>query len=350
MPSQTALVIKGAGKAEVVTDLPFPKLRDEYILVKTVAVALNPIDVRQVDLMPNEGAIVGCDYAGTVEQVGSKVTKQFAKGDRVCGCVHGNNGANHDDGAFAEYVVAKGDIQIKIPENLSFEEGATLGVGIITVGQALYQSLGLPLPSQPAPKPFPVLIYGGSSATGSLAIGFAKQYIVPGNKRVDVVTGCPINFELVKSVGATHCFDYRSPTCAADIRKVTHDRLAHAMDCIATPDTARICCEATGSTGGQYSSLVAVPELPRTDVSNARTMGYKALGEAFEIWGKKIPASPTDFAFAVSFTVLAEELLRDGKIKVHPPGRRPGGLHGILQGLQELREEKISGEKLVYTL
>jgi NADPH:quinone reductase-like Zn-dependent oxidoreductase len=38
----------------------------------------------------------------------------------------------HEHGAFGNYISAKGDIQIKIPENLSFEEAATLGVGITT--------------------------------------------------------------------------------------------------------------------------------------------------------------------------------------------------------------------------
>lgn len=40
-------------------------------------------------------------------------------------------------GAFGEYAVAKGDLQIKIPDNLSFEEAATLGVGISTVVRPL---------------------------------------------------------------------------------------------------------------------------------------------------------------------------------------------------------------------
>lgn len=57
---------------------------------------------------------------------------------------------------------------------MAFEEAATLGVGILSVGQSLYQSLQLPLPSAPAKKEFPVLIYGGSTATGTLAIQFAK--------------------------------------------------------------------------------------------------------------------------------------------------------------------------------
>ncbi len=124
--------------------------------------------------MPTPNALSGCDYAGTVEEVGPKVKKPFKKGDRICGLCHGANLLQHEDGAFAEYIVAKGDIQIRIPPEITFEEAATLGVGITTVGQSLYQSLQLPLPTAPAKDGFPVLIYGGSTATGTLAIQFAK--------------------------------------------------------------------------------------------------------------------------------------------------------------------------------
>jgi len=48
------------------------------------------------------------DYAGVAEEIGSKVTKNFEKGDRVAGFVHPK------DGAFGEYIIAKGDIQVKI--------------------------------------------------------------------------------------------------------------------------------------------------------------------------------------------------------------------------------------------
>ena len=67
-------------------------------------------------------------------------------------------------------------MQIKIPYNVSSKDAATLGIGLFTVGQSLYQSLGLPLPTQPATERFPILIYGGSTATGTLAIQFAKLY------------------------------------------------------------------------------------------------------------------------------------------------------------------------------
>lgn len=48
------------------------------------------------------------------------------------------------------------------------------------------------------------------------------------------------------------------------------------------------------------------------------------------------------------FVPIAEMLLGDGTIKVHLPKVLPGGLDGILGGLQMMKEGKVSGEKLMY--
>lgn len=177
LPStQKAVIIHAPKQALLVRDAPIPRLRDGYILVRTHAVALNPTDWKHIDYLPSPGAIVGCDYAGVVEAIAPRgVTKAFAKGDRVAGFVHGSDAVEHENGAFAEYVVAKADLQLRVPERVSLEEAATLGVGVTTVGQALYQSLGLPLPTQPMEKTAEMLlVYGGSTATGTLAVQFAK--------------------------------------------------------------------------------------------------------------------------------------------------------------------------------
>ena len=134
---QKAIVIESRGIARLVSDAPIPRLRDDYILVQNVAVAINPTDWQHIDGEGQSGAIVGCDYAGIVMDVGPNVTKLFAKGDRVCGFIHGSNGDNHENGAFAEYVTAKGDLQIPIPNGVSFEEAATLGVGMYDTCQPL---------------------------------------------------------------------------------------------------------------------------------------------------------------------------------------------------------------------
>lgn len=85
------LVKTAVGKAAIIP-IPIPKLRDEYILVKTVAVALNPTDWQTLDEKFRPGtthSLLGCDAAGIVVEVGSKVTKNFKKGDRIFGFAHG---------------------------------------------------------------------------------------------------------------------------------------------------------------------------------------------------------------------------------------------------------------------
>lgn len=89
MPTQRAVQIQSRGSAKVVSDVPIPKLRDDHIIVKVASVALNPTDWKSFGLVTEKGPISGCDYAGTVEEVGVAVTNGLKKGDRVAGFTHG---------------------------------------------------------------------------------------------------------------------------------------------------------------------------------------------------------------------------------------------------------------------
>jgi len=247
---------------------------------------------------------------------------------------------NHEDGAFAEHITAKGDLQIKLADNVSFEEGATLGVGITTVGQALYSSLGLPLPPATVQEPTTLLIYGGSTATGTLAIQYAKL-----SGLTVVVTASPRNFDFLKSLGADHVFDYKDPGCGAKIRAATDDKLKLAFDTISEHGSWDVCCAALSSEGGHYTALLPVKDFPRSDVKNTTTLAYTALGEKFN---EQLPAIPPHFAFGVKWWRLSEGLINDGKIKTHPIEVRDGGLDGIPKGLEDVKNGKVSGVKLVY--
>ncbi|KAK4459040.1 chaperonin 10-like protein [Cladorrhinum samala] len=354
-----AVVIASPEKAEVRT-VALPKIRDGYMLIRTVAVALNPTDWKHVSGAQNVNCRVGCDYVGYVEEVGPKVTKPFAKGDLVCGVIHGSNRNQPDEGAFGEYVVAKGDLQIKVPENLAPEQAATLGVGITTVGQGLYQALKLPLPTGDRPpigdSSPRILIYGGSTATGILGI----QYAALSGYRV-ATTCSPRNFSLMKSlVPSAEVFDYSSPTLVDDIKAwasgAPSQPLTLAWDCHATPESGKICAAALStSEEGHYRSLLNVPEEVIKSVNpmvdSGYTFAYTAIGEAFDkTW--HVPASEEDFEFAKAFWELSRQLLAEGKIipAKMDVNRGGSGLEGVLVGLEELRTGKVSGTKLVYTL
>lgn len=171
-----AIVLEGKpGKASIVQDRPYPQLRPGYILVDVKAVALNPTDWKHIDFANAEGSLSGCDFAGVVVQTGNGYTKGWKVGDRVCGFAHGGNLLNKEDGAFAERIAVKADIAIRIPDSLAFEDAATLGIGVFTCGQGLFQEMGLNWPSHAkSSRGEPILIYGGSSATGFLGIQFAN--------------------------------------------------------------------------------------------------------------------------------------------------------------------------------
>ena len=95
----------------------------------------------------------------------------------ITGLIPGH-AASYCNGAFREYVSADTDLLIRIPDHMSFDEASTLGMDISTAAQALYQWLPLPLPTHDAqPTNRTILIYGGSSATGSLSIQLAKLWV-----------------------------------------------------------------------------------------------------------------------------------------------------------------------------
>ena len=121
------------------------------------------------------GSTCGNDLAGTVVQVGTEVTADVRKGDRVAAFAHACNSIEPEDGAFCDYALVKGDVAIKLPDSMSFEEGATLGVAVATIGLALYQKMDLVLPDQPSNKADWVFVHGGSTAMGTFAIQMAKM-------------------------------------------------------------------------------------------------------------------------------------------------------------------------------
>lgn len=172
-----AIVLEGRpGQVTLVHDRRGPKLRPGYLLVEVKAVALNPTDWKHIDFANEKsGVLSGCDFSGVVAETGTGYSKYWKIGDRVCGFAHGGNKLQEEDGAFAERILVKADIALRIPDHISFAEAATLGVGVLTCGQGLFQEMGLRRPSQvKTPGTEVILIYGGSSATGVLGIQFAQ--------------------------------------------------------------------------------------------------------------------------------------------------------------------------------
>ncbi|EHK26390.1 uncharacterized protein TRIVIDRAFT_55711 [Trichoderma virens Gv29-8] len=348
-----AIQVESQGKA-VIKEVPLPKLREDYSLVRTTAVAVNPIDWKLIDFDQGlAGTTVGCDYAGVVEAVGPNLTKPFKKGDRIAGLAHGANKVQPENGTFGEYIVVKAGVAFKIPAAISDEEAASLGLGIATVAQGLYRSLKLPLPAKPISESATILIYGGATATGILGIQYAKL------SGFTIVTTCsPQNFAYVNSLGVDVVFDYTdAERCIADIREFTQGQLRLAWECVANPATASICARALSTNEkSDYSSLLPINPKDIMAINsniNVRTsVAWMCLGERTEEFGAVSEANHEEYEFGTAFFDLSRELLADGKLK---PARQSvnatgGGLAGALKGIEECRYGNVRGAKLVYTL
>lgn len=178
LPShQTALIVQGPGKLALQHDVPIPAAPSAGAIVKVAAVAINPVDAKILDFSPAVGAIHGHDFAGTVVALGPGAPGYLSVGDRVTGTAHGNNSLEPGNGAFSEYVAAEGDLLLKIPDSMSFEDAATIGIGLGTALLCIFQELGLAGPLYPSDSSRSeefVLVAGGSTATGTRTIQLLK--------------------------------------------------------------------------------------------------------------------------------------------------------------------------------
>ncbi|CAG8898610.1 unnamed protein product [Penicillium egyptiacum] len=350
LPSnQTGIIQHEGGILQITHGLPIPELGPHQMLVKTASVALNPCDYKMPLRFPTPGLWDGCDFSGIVVALGSEVAAQgrFRLGDQAFGAVQGSNMSDPMSGSYCEYIRTEPGLTFHVPKEMDLVNAPSLsGTAIATLGVALFWSLQLPgTLHTPASKSEDVLVYGGSSTIGLLAIQMVK---LCGHR---VITTCsPHNRDLVTSYGADLVFDYHSPTCAEDIRAATKNTLRYALDPFAEAKTLRMCYAAIGRTGGRYCALEQYQEslCSRKTIKHELVMGGAISGRGVKLpdpYG--IPPRPEIGVWAQSWYLELQQLIDDGKLRPCPTQIVPGKFAGILEGLDMLRNGSVSGKKLV---
>lgn len=350
---QTALVQDDNGAPRLADRVPLPSLKAGTVIVKTFAVALNPSDYKMGATFPTPGAIVGMDFSGIVASIHPDTTTDLHVGDRVCGMVHGSNPTDPTNGAFAEYTRIRPELLLQVPPDLPMEQAATLGVGLMTNVMALWAEDALALsatPESPAKKPLPVLVYGASTATGSLATQLIRL-----SGLEPIATCSPRNFDLVRARGVAdgNVVDYIRPDVVDEVKKRSGGKLKYAYDCVTDPASIAHCYAMIGRTGGRFVSLEMVPEELRTRqaVQHKVVLGYEGLGDDVSLSkGYESKADAGKLALAVKYFTVFQRLLDQGKLEAHPIQRIGDGLPGVLQGLKLLKSGSVSGKKLVAIL
>ncbi|KAF8575474.1 GroES-like protein [Ramaria rubella] len=352
MPQQKVHFLQAKQGAFEVASSTIPQPGSDDVLVKILATALNPVDWKIqkygifVDKYP---AILGTDSAGTVEQVGENV-KTFKKGDRV---VHQGYFTN-DKATFQEYTTVPAEILAKIPENISFDQAASVPLGLATAAVGFYNppsgnGAGLTPPWVPAGEgkyQGGIVIFGGSTSVGqygechhfsrdrlnlsSLALVAIQLARLSGFSPI-VTTASLHNADLVKSLGATHVID-RKADVVAEAKKILTPLPDIVYDAV-SEDTQEQAWNILASNG----TLILV--LPGKEVLKNGEDGKKHISIFGNVHiqrelGKSLYANLTG-------------LLQSGKIKPNRVEVIPGGLGGIVSGLKRMEENKVSGVKLV---
>ncbi|MEQ1606200.1 MAG: NADPH:quinone reductase [Pyrinomonadaceae bacterium] len=206
-----AIVVHEFGPPEVmqIAEVPTPELTGTQVLVKVHAVGVNPVETyirsgtyRSVPPLPYTP---GKDASGVVEAVGGNVTKWKA-GDRVYT-------ANSISGTYAEYTLCEEIDLGRLPDGISFEQGAGIWTPYATSFRALFQKAG-------AKSGETVLIHGASGGVGIAAIQFAK------NAGLTVIgtASSAEGRELALNTGAEHVLDHTDESHFDQIKELTGGR------------------------------------------------------------------------------------------------------------------------------
>lgn len=193
-----AVYLEEYGGLEVLKycELPKPVIGDAELLIKVFASSVNPVDwkIRKGMLRIIPGVklpkILGGDISGIVDEVGKDVVK-FKTGDEIYGLISAAKG-----GGYAEYAVAKPhQISLK-PNNISFEEAATIPLAALTAYQSLKRLGKLKIGAK-------VIVNGCSGGVGHFAVQIAKAM------GAEVTGVCSTkNITIAKELGSDKVIDY----------------------------------------------------------------------------------------------------------------------------------------------
>lgn len=180
-------------------NLPEPTVQPGHVIVRIAASSVNTVDtmIRQVGqeqlpLSPDLPAVLGMDFAGTIEAVGDGVSN-FNPGDEVYGCAGGLIGLQ---GSLAEFILADARLIAHKPKSLSMREAAALPLVGITAFEGLTRA-GVSAGQK-------VLVQGGSGGVGHVAVQLAQHIGAEvfatdtGEKRMRLIGGygaLPIDFK-----------------------------------------------------------------------------------------------------------------------------------------------------------
>jgi NADPH:quinone reductase len=256
------------------------------------------------------------------------------------------------NGTYADYTVVPANTAYHLPDQVSFEEGATATLALYTAAVALWRNLGLRMPGQRGDEAAQleketVVINGASGAVGSFAVQLAKAS--PGVGKVIAIAGS--SRKTVEEVGADVVLDYRSASIADDLKSALGgEKVKYIFDC-ANSATSVAYLTPSFAQGARYTSVTPTRKLPMyPDGDEQKAMLEKAEAWFEQVWvGSVHDDKPSDGKlFGAIASRIFEWLFAEGKLRGHPYTVL-GGLEKVDEGLATLKGRKGGdNRKLVY--
>ncbi|HOA94861.1 MAG TPA: zinc-binding alcohol dehydrogenase family protein [Quisquiliibacterium sp.] len=184
-------------------ELPVPEATGRDLLVRVMAVSVNPVDTkvrRNVPPAAGELRVLGFDAAGIVEAVGPQVTG-FKPGDEVWYA-----GSRARSGTNAELHLVDERIVGRKPRTLDFAQAAAMPLTTITAWEALFDRLQLQI-GRPANQGT-LLITSGAGGVGSIAIQLARRLTAV---RIVSTASRPESRAAIEQLGADVVLDHTRP-------------------------------------------------------------------------------------------------------------------------------------------
>jgi NADPH:quinone reductase-like Zn-dependent oxidoreductase len=255
------------------------------ILVEVSYSGINPADIKHGSAGMNNYP-AGYEFSGTVLEAGEGMGSKFKTGDSVMAFAAPQRGRSIQYGAHQRYHVARQFIY-HVPPTISMPEAAGMMIVTQTAADGLFNQLRLPVdPPLALIDRFPILIWGGSSAVGCAAIQFAKNagcYPI-------LTTASPKNHQVLLSLGASECFDYRNKTVVDQIRWALKSRsdkpLRHVFDTVGSQDdpSSISLCEACCETGDELARFTTcVTNAPKGMQSWQRSVAVRNIELTFQL-------------------------------------------------------------------
>ncbi len=198
-----AIIAKSGSEAQddgafYVQEMPIPQPGAQDLLVRVIAVGMNPVDTK-VRQRSEEDKVLGWDVCGVVEKTGDGVIG-FQTGDKVFYA-----GDITRPGCNSEYQLVDQRIAALAPKNLSPEDSAAMPLTSITAWEGLFERLGF-VPEANANAGKSILIIGGAGGVGSVAIQLARW----AGLKVFATASRPETVNWCKKLGADTILNHRN--------------------------------------------------------------------------------------------------------------------------------------------